>query len=339
MSESTHSTIATWVMPILSAIKPFCDKAIVLQQVGIEAQCITDANQRVSVEKMRQLWELAEKVSGDDCIGLEVIKHINPTSFHALYNAHHASSSFRESLTIMEKFSKVISTAVDISVVDDNDEVVVRLDLKEGLDEPSKHGRDAFMALLVKSIGDVSYEGVNHLRAVKLMREAPKDPSRHEAVFNCPIQYNSDCYEIRITKAFVDQYVPTGNAELARINAQVLNDYIRRFDKSDTVAAVYNILLELIPQGEPSREKVAKALGTSSRSLHRKLKELDTSFKTILDNTREHLALQYIKEPKLSMTTITYQLGFSDSNSFSRSFKRWTGVSPSEYRKNFLKNT
>ena len=194
MSESTHTTIATWVMPILSAIKPFCEQATALQQVGIEAQCITDANQRVSVDKMRKLWELAEQVSGDDCIGLEVIKHISPTSFHALYNAHHAASSFRESLTLMVKFSKVISTAVNISVVDDNDEVVVRLDLKEGLDEPSKHARDAFMALMVKSIGDVSNDGVNHLHAVKLMREAPKNTARHDAIFNCPIEFNSDCY-------------------------------------------------------------------------------------------------------------------------------------------------
>lgn len=336
MSESTHTTIATWVMPILSAIKPFCDEADALQQVGIEAQCITDANQRVSVDKMRKLWELAEAVSADDCIGLEVIKHISPTSFHALYNAHHASSSFRESLTLMVKFSKVISTAVNISVQDDQDEVVVRLDLKDGLDEPSKHARDAFMALMVKSINDASNDGINHLHAVKLMREPPQDPSRHNAVFKCPIQFNSDCYEARISKVFVDQYVPTGNAELARINAQVLNDYMQRFNKSDTVAAVYNILLELMPQGEPSREKVADALGTSSRSLHRKLKDLGTSFKTILDDTRKHLALQYIKEPELSMTTITYQLGFSDSNSFSRSFKRWTGISPSEYRKKTL---
>ena len=334
MSESTHTTIATWVMPILSAIKPFCDEAQALQQVGIEAQCITDANQRVSVDKMRKLWELAESVSGDDCIGLEVIKYISPTSFHALYNAHHAASSLRESLTLMVKFSKVISTAVNIIVRDEGDEVVVRLDLKDGLEEPSKHARDAFMALMVKSLSDVSHDGVKHLRSVKLMRDKPKDTARHDGIFHCPIEYNSDCYEARISKAFVDQYVPTGNAELARINAEVLSDYVQRFNKSDTVAAVYNILLKLMPQGEPSREKVADALGTSSRSLHRKLKELDTSFKTILDDTRKHLALQYIKESELSMTTITYQLGFSDSNSFSRSFKRWTGISPSEYRKN-----
>ena len=192
------------------------------------------------------------------------------------------------------------------------------------------------MAMLVMGMKEIYNYKVNYLHEVKLMRNSPKDTSRHDAIFNCPIIYNSDICEFRVSKTFFDQVLPTGNAELARINEQVLNEYLTRFHKNDTVAAVYNCLLELLPHGEPSRDKVADTLGTSSRSLHRKLKELDTSYKVILDDARKHLAMLYIKQPDISMITITYQLGFSDSTSFSRSFKRWTGCSPSDYRKNNL---
>ncbi len=111
MSEITHTTIATWVMPILKAIEPFCDNSKALEQVGIDPNSISDSNQRIPLTKMRHLWKLAEDVSGDDCIGLEVIKYISPTSFHAIYNAHHASSSMRESLERLVTFSRIISTA------------------------------------------------------------------------------------------------------------------------------------------------------------------------------------------------------------------------------------
>ncbi len=81
MSDSVYTTIATWVMPILSALKPYRDGEDILREVGIDIHCIEDANQRIPVDKMTQLWNLAEEISGDDCIGLEVIKYVSPTSF------------------------------------------------------------------------------------------------------------------------------------------------------------------------------------------------------------------------------------------------------------------
>ncbi len=333
MSEIIHTTIATWVMPILAAIKPFSDAPSALEKAGIDASCIQDSNQRVAVDKMRTLWEFAEQVSGDDCIGLEVTKYISPTSFHAITYAHHASSSMRESLERLQKFSSIISTAVNLKIFDEGDEVVVKFHLTTDTPEPSFHAIDAFMALTVEATKTLLNNTDKNICSVKLKRDKPRDASRHEAIFNCPIYFNSDIHEIRLAKQFVDQIVPTGNAELVRINEQVLAEYLSRFNKKDIVASVYNALIELMPNGEPTREKVAAILGTSSRSLHRKLNELDTSYKVILDDTRKHLAMQYIKQSDLSIITISYQLGFLESSSFSRSFKRWTGSSPSDYRK------
>ena len=333
MSETTHTTIATWVMPILSAIEPYIDAKSALEKTGIDANCISDSNQRISIENMRRLWELAEEVSGDDCIGLEVIKYISPTSFHAITYAHHASSSMRESLERLKKFSSVISTAVGINITDEKDEVVVSWELVEFEHAPSHQAIDAFMALLVMATQTLGNSLATNIRSVKLKRPKPKDSTRHDEIFNCPIYFESDIYEMRLAKEFVDTVVPTGNAELVRINEQVLAEYLTRFNKSDIVASVYSALIELMPNGEPTREKVAGVLGTSSRSLHRKLNDLNTSYKVILDDTRKHLAMQYIKQSDLSITTITYQLGFLDSSSFSRSFKRWAGCSPSDYRK------
>jgi len=338
MSETTHTTIATWVMPILSAIEPFCDAKTALEKTGIDANCISDSNQRISVENMRRLWNLAEEVSGDDCIGLEAIKFISPTSFHAITYAHHASSSMRESLERLNKFSSVISTAVSINITDEKDEVVVSWCPVDGINEPVFHAIDAFMALLVISTESFGNNLPTNIRGVKLKRPKPKDTTRHDEIFKCPISFDSGICEIRLAKEFVDTVVPTGNAELVRINEQVLAEYLTRFNKSDIVASVYNALIELMPNGEPTREKVAAVLGTSSRSLHRKLNDLNTSYKVILDDTRKHLAMQYIKQSDLSITTITYQLGFLDSSSFSRSFKRWAGCSPSDYRKKSKEN-
>ena len=70
------------------------------------------------------------------------------------------------------------------------------------------------------------------------------------------------------------------------------------------------------------------------RSLQRKLHEQDTSFKELLSNTQQELALFYIRDSNRSIGEITYLLGFSEPSNFTRAFKRWTGQSPAEYREN-----
>jgi len=333
MSDSVHTTIATWVMPILSALKPYRDGEDILREVGIDINVIEDANQRIPIDKMTQLWILAEDISGDDCIGLEVIKYVNPTSFHALTYANQASSSIRESLERMVKFSNVVSTAVNIDIEDHDDQVIVTMHPESNMLTISHHALDAFIGMMVMQGREAVHNNPDYIHWAKLKRPAPKDTHRHQVTYNCPITFSSDCYQVCLNRSMVDQVIPSGNSELVRINEQVLADYMSRFNKNDVVAGVYHALIELMPKGEPSREKVADMLGTTSRSLHRKLNEVDTSYKTILDDTRKSLALQYIRQTDISITTITYQLGFLDSSSFSRSFKRWTGQSPSDYRK------
>jgi AraC-like DNA-binding protein len=71
----------------------------------------------------------------------------------------------------------------------------------------------------------------------------------------------------------------------------------------------------------------------SPDTLKIKLSQCDTNFHELLDTTRKELASSYIQQSALSITEITFLLGFSDTSNFTRAFKRWEGVSPSDYRK------
>ena len=71
----------------------------------------------------------------------------------------------------------------------------------------------------------------------------------------------------------------------------------------------------------------------STRNLNRKLSAQNTSFKALLLEIRSELANQYINDDTLTLTEISYLLGFSEISSFSRAYKRWTGHSPSDARR------
>ena len=92
------------------------------------------------------------------------------------------------------------------------------------------------------------------------------------------------------------------------------------------------ILLESLPAGQSSVDMVAQKLALSKRTLQRILQEEDTSFKTILDDTRQALSFYYLKQSSISPSEISFLLGFQEVNSFARAFKSWTGHTPNTYR-------
>ena len=71
----------------------------------------------------------------------------------------------------------------------------------------------------------------------------------------------------------------------------------------------------------------------SPTTLQFKLSQCDTSFADLMDSTRRQLACSYVQQSSLSITEITFLLGFSDTSNFTRAFKRWEGASPTDYRR------
>jgi AraC-like DNA-binding protein len=110
----------------------------------------------------------------------------------------------------------------------------------------------------------------------------------------------------------------------------------RRLSELDHTATtserVHSALLELLPSGGASVDAVCRKLGTSVRTLQRRLREEGETFQAILNRTREALARHYLKRPELTATEISFLLGYEDPSSFFRAFTSWTGTTPEQAR-------
>jgi AraC-like DNA-binding protein len=85
----------------------------------------------------------------------------------------------------------------------------------------------------------------------------------------------------------------------------------------------------------PSLDQVADALSMSRRTLLRKLESEKISYQQLLDEARNELACWYLRQSSLPLGHVAEKIGFSDQTNFSRSFKRWKGLTPKDYRKQF----
>jgi AraC-like DNA-binding protein len=103
---------------------------------------------------------------------------------------------------------------------------------------------------------------------------------------------------------------------------------------SDTLrAAVEKEAEKLLPHGKAQRQIIARALGMSTRTFARRLDVEGTTYEEVIDELRRSLALQYLKDPGMSLSQIAWLLGYEGATSFNHAFKRWTGHSPSVARK------
>ena len=131
----------------------------------------------------------------------------------------------------------------------------------------------------------------------------------------------------------MDQKLDGANPQLAQLNDQLMISTLAKLNRNNIEQRVKAAIIEQLPSGNISQEMVADELHMSVRNLQRKLKNIDTSFRELLDEIRRELAKQYVTTSDVNLSEVTFLLGFSESSSFSRAYKRWHGVTPSEVRK------
>jgi AraC-like DNA-binding protein len=131
----------------------------------------------------------------------------------------------------------------------------------------------------------------------------------------------------------------THNPELLELIAPQLDAELRQQHADDGLKPqVKTILKKLLAGHRPRLEDVARELGTSPRTLQRRLLDEGMSFHSLVEEARRELAKHYLLQSSLELNETAYLLGYEDPNSFIRAFNKWEGTSPGEWRSTREKN-
>jgi len=308
------------------------DPAPLFAAAGIDMQAALVPGARVPTTQMQALWGLAVEATAEPCLGLVAARHFQPAALHGLGFAWLSSDTLRAALGRLVRYSRFINTAADYRLEDwpESTDLVFRI---SKADWPNfvHAAADLGMAVFLRMCAITAGEDIIPLR-VAMQRPRPSCADRFTQVFGPNIRYGATDNRLCFDRALVDRPLAMANPELARLNDQTVIQYLARFDRSSLSMQVRSRIIERLPDGLPRQELIAAALHLSLRSLQRRLREENTSFKELLNDTQQQLAMQYIGERHRSIGEITYLLGYSEPGSFSRAFRRWTGKSPLQYR-------
>ncbi|MEO8604755.1 MAG: AraC family transcriptional regulator [bacterium] len=328
--RTNSSTLATWSATILRALAGRgIDVAPLAARAGIDPSGL-GPDARVPRQALNQLWALAVEATGDPAFGLEAARFTAQTTFHALGYAVLASVTLKDAFERMIRYRRLIGDVLNLRLLDAGDRYRFEIDVASAGAGVPFQAVDAIAAVCVRQARLLHGRACEPL-AVSFARPAPTDLQPYRRMFRAPLHFDAASNAIEYARADLEAPLPTGNAELARSNDEVLVRYLARLEQSRLASRVQQALLDALPDGAPSKTAIARGLGMSARNLQRHLADEGTSFKALLDDARVTLARDYVAEGRLSVTEIAFVLGFADTSTFSRAFKRWTAQSPREF--------
>jgi len=309
------------------------DPQPLLLRAGIDFGEASLPEARLPSARMYALHRLSIEVTGDPCFGLIMAEQMQPANLHGLGFAWLASDSLLDALERLVRFSQLINNVARLRL--DRTEQTIELvvyDLEKLPDFPDSV-IDFAMAMFLRMCRITAGSGIHPVR-VDLVHARPTCDAEFKRVFCPAINFNAADNRLCFDRVTLETHLPSGNPGLARINDQTVIDYLARFDQENTSMQVRTRIIEQLPAGTPRQDNIATELNLSLRSLQRKLKDEGTGFKELLDSTRRELAMHYVRETHRSLGEISYLLGFSEPGNFTRAFKRWTGLTPQEFREN-----
>jgi AraC-like DNA-binding protein len=167
---------------------------------------------------------------------------------------------------------------------------------------------------------------------VEFRRSQPSNIEGFQALLRAPLRFDAPRTLLVFDAESIERPLDDGNPELARHNDSILLQYLSQVERQNIQARVRDVLTQRLSRGEPSQAEVAELLSMSARTLQRKLVDSGNTYMEILEETRRDLGLAYLSAPRYSVSDVTYLLGFTATSSFTRAFRRWTGLSPSAWR-------
>ena len=305
--------------------------AEVLDAVGLHAQALADPEGTIPYQTMGKLVELAAIETQCPHFGLEIGKQIHVRTLGLIGELMQNAPSLRAALQDFVAHHHRNSHGGVVYLLEDDD----RATLGYAVCQQNVPGYSVICdgAALAAFNLVVDLVGANHTSDFVgvLSRTQPDDSLPYKNAFRVPLYFNAEQTGVSFPRRLLD--LPIAGAEaLSRkeIAAQLRTKLYA--GGLDVVTRVTREVRVGLLAGNAAASDIALKLGIKRWKLDRELDACGMPFQKALDETRREYAQQLLANTRLPITDIATIVGYSDPSTLTRSFARWTGLTPSAWR-------
>ncbi|MEP2668553.1 MAG: AraC family transcriptional regulator ligand-binding domain-containing protein [Cyclobacteriaceae bacterium] len=164
----------------------------------------------------------------------------------------------------------------------------------------------------------------------------PSKLDSHRKAFSCAVLFNQPDNVITYTTKDLEMRTAKADKDINQFLVERVEEETSGMELSPDkiVQDVESLITTALPSGIPSIARLSEHLGMSNRTLTRRLSEKGFTFRDLIKKSQEAVSKELLKNSTRSVAEIAFETGFSEQSAFNRAFKRWTGLSPVEFRKN-----
>ena len=308
--------------------------APLLKRAAISMRDIESPHGRVTIAAQAKFLEYAAEALGDSAFGLHLAEEANPREAGLLFYAISSSKYFAEGLRLLARYARIVNDGVRLKLEPAGDGLV--LDVKYA--GTSRHQARQFtefgLAVVLRSFREIAGRNIRPNR-VTYVHGRNTDLREFGRYYGCEVEFGSTADQVIFSKETLSTPLLTHDPHLLETLRPFCEEAAR---ERSTAAGTLRVLVEnevqrLLPHGQARAETIAKSLAISVRTLSRRLSDEGMNFPEMVDRVRRSLARQYLKERGFTLAQIAYFLGYEGTTSFNHAFKRWTGKTPSAFRR------
>ena len=323
---------STWVKGVLSLFATQgIDTQALLLRAGVPPQRLEQPDARLSIDEVSRIWELAVQESGNTTLGLDKQLLASHIDFDVVGYAMLASPSLRKGLEQLSLYMALISDATNFTLEPQGQDIWLVLG-HTGNTRPIPRQRQEFSLLSVLVMCQwVARKPLCPVRT-ELAFPEPANRTPYLNAFGCDVRFAQPRSRMLVGQHDLDTPLPSVNPLLLDVHERVIKERMSQLGQSATSQRVLKAIIRCIDRGEPRREDIAACLALTERTLERRLREENTSFRRLLDAARIELAGNYLADERYPLNQVADLLGFVDVSNFFRACKRWFGMSPTQFR-------
>lgn len=335
------STLSGWMIPFSRAMEASgIDLASAMEACQVDQKTLKDQESRIASSCFTALIDYCNEQLGVHDFAISIAEHFHPGTFHVLGYAMMSSNTLKDALNRVAQYKRVVSNTCELSIHEEGDQLFFEMEIFSYPDTQrlvlNCDAVVAFLGTILKFSKALVGEDF-HANTLYLSYPEPEfDTQFLNDFFQADVQFNAAKSGLVLSSQKANEALVGANPLITQAHEKLLNEFLSRVNKDDLIQQVKTKIYEVLPLGTPSQADIAQKIGLSLRNLQRKLSDKDSSYKEILEDTRKRLAIDYIKQSHISLGEISYLVGFSNLSNFNRAFKRWTDLTPGQYRQQHL---
>lgn len=304
-------------------------------QAELDQNILDTDDGRINGEQFQHFIRLLCEQTGNPILGLETGDFVQPGSYSVLGYITMSCATLGEAVARIAPFEKLVGDMGTTSLAMKGDDI--KLTWNCNYTDP---------VVRPQLVDNVFASWVNYARwladnqeaspsSVKLRRASPGSEfeTAYQERWHCTVTFSADENSITLKKSLLETRLRQPDPLLRKtLEAHALSQLASLDTDSDLTSKVRHSIQQQLMHGITRQDMVAEDLGMTSRTLQRKLGQEGVSYQKLLDEVRQKMAEDYLRNSELAIPDIALRLGYSETTSFHRKFKAVTGKTPGEFR-------